>query len=95
MASFRPPWLTCEPVLAEVAGLLRRHGCEIDPPFALVERGVLNIAFSVESELAPLRQVIRRYRDQPTSLADACLVILAKARMLEIAVHRDSCVAGS
>jgi predicted nucleic acid-binding protein len=78
MASFRPPLLTCEPVLAEAAHLLRRHGCDTDPLLALIERGVLNIAFSVEGELAPLRQLIRRYRDQPMSLADACLVRLAE-----------------
>ena len=78
MASFRPPLLTCEPVLAEAAHLLRRHAGEIDPLLALIERGVLHIAFSVENELAPLRQLIRRYRDQPMSLADACLVRLAE-----------------
>ncbi|HRI13164.1 MAG TPA: PIN domain-containing protein [Verrucomicrobiota bacterium] len=78
MASFRPPLLTGEPVLAEAAHLLRRHGCETDPLLALIERGVLNIAFSVESELAPLRQLMRRCRDQPMSLADACLVRLAE-----------------
>jgi predicted nucleic acid-binding protein len=78
MASFRPPLLTCEPVLAEAAHLLRRDGCEADPLLALIERGVINIAFSVESELAPLRQLMRRYSDQPMSLADACLVRLAE-----------------
>lgn len=75
MASLRPPLLTCEPVLAEAAHLLRRHGCETDPLLALLERGVLNVAFSVETELAPLRQLMRRYRDQPMSLADACLCV--------------------
>jgi predicted nucleic acid-binding protein len=78
MASFRPPLLTCEPVLAETAHILHRHGCETDPLFALVERGILRTAISVESELAPIRQLIRRYRDQPMSLADACLVRLAE-----------------
>jgi predicted nucleic acid-binding protein len=39
---------------------------------------VLNIAFSIETELAPLRQLMRRYRDQAMSLADACLVRLAE-----------------
>ncbi len=78
MATLRPPLLTCEPVLAEAAHLLRRHGCDIDPLLTLVERGVLDISFSVESELASLRQLMRRYRDQPMSLADACLVRLSE-----------------
>ena len=64
-------------MLAETAHLLRRHGCDTDPLLALVKRGVLNIAFSIETELGPLRRLLRRYRDQPISLADACLVHLA------------------
>ncbi len=78
MDSLRPPLLTCEPVLAEAAHLLGRYGRSSDPLLALIERGVLNIAFAVESELAPIRHLIRRYRDQPMSLADACLVRLAE-----------------
>lgn len=78
MASLRPPLLTCEPVLTEAAHLLRRHGCDTDPLLALVERGVLSISFSVEREMAPLRHLIRRYCDQPMSLADACLVRLSE-----------------
>jgi predicted nucleic acid-binding protein len=78
MATLQPPLLTCEPVLAEAAHLLRRHGCDVDPLLALVERGVIDISFSVESELASVRQLMRRYRDQPMSLADACLVRLSE-----------------
>jgi hypothetical protein len=36
---FRPPLLTCEPVLTEAAFLLSREGHEADPLFALLERG--------------------------------------------------------
>ena len=78
MATFSPPLLTCEPVLAETAHILRRHGCDTDPLLALIERGVLHVAFSVENELTPLRQLMRRYRDQPMSLADGCVVRLAE-----------------
>lgn len=78
MATLQPPLLTCEPVLAEAAHILRRHGCDTDPLLALIERGVINLAFSVESEHTSLRQLIHRYRDQPMSLADACLVRLAE-----------------
>jgi uncharacterized protein len=70
--------MATEPVLAEAAHVLRRHGCDTDPLLALIERGVLKVAFSVESELPQLRQLMRRYRDQPMSLADACLVRLAE-----------------
>jgi uncharacterized protein len=78
MASLRPPLITCEAVLAETAHLLRRHACETDPLLALIERGVLTVAISVETELVSLRQLMRRYGDQPMSLADACLVRLSE-----------------
>lgn len=73
-----PPLLTCEPVLTEAAFLLKREGREADPLFALLERGVLRVGLEVEDQLADLRALMRRYRDRPMSLADACLVRLAE-----------------
>ena len=71
---FRPPLLTCEPVLTEAALLLKREGREADPLFELLQRGVIRIALDVEEEQADLRALMRRYRHRPMSLADACLV---------------------
>jgi predicted nucleic acid-binding protein len=76
----RPPLLTCEPVLTEAAFLLKREGCETDALFALLERGVIRIAIAVEKEQAGLRALMRRYRNRPMSLADACLVRLSEMR---------------
>ena len=73
-----PPLLTCEPVLTEAAFLLKREGREADPIFELLERGVLRVGLEVEDQLADLRALMRRYRDRPMSLADACLVRLAE-----------------
>lgn len=73
-----PPLLTCEAVLTEAAFLLKREGCNIDPVFALLERGVLRVGLEVEAELPDLRVLMHRYRDQPMSLADACLVRMAE-----------------
>jgi predicted nucleic acid-binding protein len=73
-----PPLLTCEPVLTEAAFLLKREGRETDPLFALLERGVLRVALQVEDQLQDLRALMRRYRDRPMSLADACLVRLVE-----------------
>jgi predicted nucleic acid-binding protein len=78
MGLLRPPLFTCEPVLAEAAHLLRREGGDADPLLDLVERGILKIALSVEGELSPIRQLMRRYRDRPMSFADACLVRLSE-----------------
>ena len=73
-----PPLFTCEPVLTEAAFLLKREGREADPLFALLERGVLRVGLEIEDQLADLRALMRRYRDRPMSLADACLVRLAE-----------------
>jgi len=75
---FAPPMLTCEPVLTEAAFLLKREGREADPLFALLERGVIRVALDVQEEQADLRALLRRYRNRPMSLADACLVRLSE-----------------
>lgn len=73
-----PPLLTCEPVLTEAAFLLKRDGGEADALFALLDRGVIRVGMQVEDEHADLRTLMRRYRDRPMSLADACLVRMAE-----------------
>ncbi len=72
------PLLTCEPVLTEAAFLLKRERRETDALFALLERGVIRIALAVQEEQADLRALMRRYRNRPMSLADACLVRLSE-----------------
>ncbi len=74
----RPPLLTCEPVLTEAAFLLKREGRDPDGIFALLERGVIRVGIEVPDQLVDLRALMRRYRDRPMSLADACLVRLAE-----------------
>ena len=73
-----PPMLTCEPVLTEAAFLLKREGRDADAIFALLDRGVIRVALAVEKEQADLRALMRRYRNRPMSLADACLVRLSE-----------------
>ena len=74
----RPPLLTCEPVLTEAAFLLKREGREAYALFALLERGVIRVALAVEEEQGDLQALMRRYRNRPMSLADACLVRLSE-----------------
>ena len=74
----RPPLLTCEAVLTEAAFLLKREGADTDPLFALLERGVIRVALEISEEHSDLRVLMRRYRDRPMSLADACLVRLSE-----------------
>jgi predicted nucleic acid-binding protein len=81
----KPPMLTCEAVLTEAAFLLKREGVDTDPLFALLERGVIRIALEIEDQAADLRTLMRRYRDRPMSLADACLVRLSE-------LHNDAVI---
>lgn len=74
----RPPMLTCEPVLTEAAFLLKREGREADALFALLEREVIQVGLAVQEEQADLRALMRRYRNRPMSLADACLVRMSE-----------------
>ena len=74
----RPPLLTCGPVLTEAAFLLKREGRETDPLFSLLERGVIRVGLGIQEHLADLRALMRRYRNRPMSLADACLVRLSE-----------------
>jgi uncharacterized protein len=77
-----PPLLTSEPVLTEVAFLLRRDGADANELFALAEKGVIRVGLRFEDERAPLRTLMARYRQAPMSLADATLVRLSE-------LHRD------
>jgi predicted nucleic acid-binding protein len=86
----RPPLLTCEPVLTEASFLLKREGRAVDALFALMERGVIRIAIAVEREQADLRALMRRYRNRPMSLADACLVRLSEIHGAAEVVTLDS-----
>jgi len=72
------PILVCEPVLSEAMFLLRGHAPAQDALLELVQRGALSIAFQVDENVDALRGLLRKYRDVPMSLADACLVRMAE-----------------
>src|SRR5438876_11397120 len=78
LRELHPPFLTCEPVLAEVAHLVRRvrHGLErfVD----LLRSDLLRVEFDIMAERAAVGRLLRKYADRPMSLADACLVRLAE-----------------
>ncbi len=81
----RPPMLTCEAVLTETAFLLKREGVDTDALFELLERGVIRVALGIEEQAGDLRALMRRYRNRPMSLADACLVRLSE-------LHKNSVI---
>ncbi len=73
-----PPMLVCEPVLAEAMFLLRALPRACDELLRLVGNGALSVAFGIEEHVPQLRELLRKYRDRPISLADACIVRMAE-----------------
>jgi predicted nucleic acid-binding protein len=65
--------------------LLARLPVARDALLGLVENGALRIALNVDAHIPELRRLVRKYRDQSMSLADACIV-----RMTEL--HDRHCV---
>jgi predicted nucleic acid-binding protein len=72
------PLLVCEPVLAEAMHLLAHLPAAQDALFGLLEKGALSIALRVEDHVSELHRLLQKYRDQPISLADACIVRMAE-----------------
>ena len=76
---FRAPLATCEPVLAEALYLLRASPEAQDKVLEWIGRGTLSIPFEVAAECAAVRRLMKKYRDVPMSLADACIVRMAES----------------
>ena len=80
------PLVTCEAVLAEALYLLRESPDAQDKILEWVDRGTLVVDFELTRACPAVRRLMRRYRDQPMSFADACLV-----RMAETMPHHAVC----
>jgi predicted nucleic acid-binding protein len=72
------PLLVCEPVLAEAMYLLGRYAKAHDALFELLQNGALSVAFRIAEHIEALQKLLRKYRDTPMSLADACIVRMAE-----------------
>ncbi len=72
------PLVTCEAVIAESCYLLRGLPGASETVLENVERGVFQIPFQLSRSAAPVRSIMRKYRDLPADFADACLVHLAE-----------------
>ena len=60
------PLLTCEPVLAESAFHLRN----VQTVLAMVEEGLVEVAFDCSANLSQLASLAARYADRKPDLAD-------------------------
>jgi uncharacterized protein len=85
-----PPLLVCEPVLTEAMYLLRHYPAAADALIGLLQNGALHIAFQIEPNIEPVRRLLRKYRDTPMALADACVVRMAEIHARQSVLTLDS-----
>jgi predicted nucleic acid-binding protein len=78
MKEVRPPLLTCQPVLTETAYFLREDALDVDPLFALIDRGTVRVDFDFSAHWPRLRKLMKRYAQM--DLADACVVAMSEQR---------------
>jgi predicted nucleic acid-binding protein len=76
-ALFDPLW-TCEAVLSEAIFLMQSDGAGPEPILRLLERRIIRLDFVMDDHRADVSRLLRKYADQPMSLADACLVRMAE-----------------
>jgi uncharacterized protein len=81
------PLLTCEAVLAETAFHLRSAALV----FAMLQEGLITLAFDVNDHVQQLAALARRYADRQPDLADLCLIRMSELhpRHSVITVDRD------
>ena len=72
------PFLTCEAVIVEACFLTAHlpHGKE--NVLKLVSSGVLQIDFSLQTEIEAVEKLMKKYADVPMDFADACLVRMSE-----------------
>ena len=78
-ALYDPLW-TCEAVVSEAAFVLQSEKARVEPILRLLERRIVRLDFVLDDQRMDVFRLLRKYADQPMSVADACLV-----RMTELA----------
>ena len=73
-----PPLWTCEAVISEAVFSLQSEGMPLDSILHYLDIGIIRLDFSLEENRADVLNLLRKYADQPMSLADACLVRMAE-----------------
>lgn len=73
-----PPFLTCEPVIAEACFLIERRGVSGAVILERIENGLLHVALEIEDHCDALKKLMTRYASVPMSLADSCLVRMSE-----------------
>ena len=71
------PLITCEAVIAEACYLLRNIEGAPEAVIENVHAGVFQTPARLVDRAAAIQKLLRKYRDVPMDLADACIVDLA------------------
>jgi uncharacterized protein len=81
------PLLTCEAVLAETAFHLQDVGTTL----AMVDHGLVTLAFACADHLSQLAALAKRFNDRRPDLADLCLIRMSELypRYAVITVDRE------
>jgi predicted nucleic acid-binding protein len=90
LSHFEPPLFTCDAVIAEAWHLLGRAQHGRDTLLALLQSGDVVISFSLASDLPTTLKLMKKYSDQPMSVADGCLVRMAELDPKATVVTLDS-----
>jgi predicted nucleic acid-binding protein len=77
-AALSPPLWTCESVLSQAVFSLHSEGMPLDSILHYLDIGIIRLDFSMDENRADVLSLLRKYADQPMSLADACLVRMAE-----------------
>ena len=72
--SVTEPLLTCEAVLAEAAFHLQ----SVSLVLAMVEEGLVSLAFQCKDHMSHLAALAKRYADRSPDLADLCIVRMSE-----------------
>jgi len=71
------PLVTCEAVVAESCYLLSRLPAAVDALLENVARGIFQLPFQLSRTAEEVSRIMRKYRNVPADLADACLIYAA------------------
>ena len=88
--SAREGFVSCEAVLAEVCARLQYYGHDPLVAREFVKSGVVTLDFDLQANLISIENLMRKYRDQPMDLADACLVRMTEMQPRSLVVTTDT-----
>ena len=90
MRSLRVPMLTCEAVITEACHLMRTEPNGKEDVLALIERGILEIDFSLQAEVGAIKNLMTKYENVPMDFADGCLVRMSELNENAVIFTLDS-----